>query len=67
MAVHVPGDFVDLHAYPLKILDHDVATMTTATLAIVPHDELDALTRDMPELTRKLWFATLIDAAIRRA
>lgn len=67
VAVHVPGDFVDLHGYPLKILDHDVATMTTATVAIVPHEELDAITRDMPQLTRKLWFATLIDAAIHRA
>ena len=67
VAVHVPGDFVDLHAYPLKILDHDVATTTAATLAIVPHAELDAITREMPQLMRKLWFATLIDAAIHRA
>lgn len=67
VAVHVPGDFVDLHAYPLKILDHDVATMTAATVAIVPHAELDLITREMPNLMRKLWFATLIDAAIHRA
>ena len=67
VAVHVPGDFVDLHAYPLKVLDHDVATMTAATVAIVRHEKLDAITRDLPELTRKLWFATLIDAAIHRA
>lgn len=67
VAVHVPGDFVDLHAFPLKVLDHDVATVTAATVAIVPHAALDAITREMPELTRKLWFATLIDAAIHRA
>ncbi|NIJ34053.1 Crp/Fnr family transcriptional regulator [Sphingomonas oligoaromativorans] len=67
VAVHLPGDFVDLHAYPLKILDHDVATMTAVTIAIVPHAELDAITREMPQLTRKLWFATLVDAAIHRA
>lgn len=67
VAVHVPGDFVDLHGFPLKRLDHHVATMTAATVAIVPHTELDAITRDMPQLTRKLWFATLIDAAIHRA
>lgn len=67
VAVHVPGDFVDLHAYPLKILDHDVATMTAATVAIVPHDEIDAIAREAPQLLRKLWFATLIDAAIHRA
>lgn len=67
VAVHVPGDFVDLHAYPLKVLDHDVATMTAATVAIVPHDALDAITRELPAMTRKLWFSTLIDAAIHRA
>ncbi|MEJ7926923.1 Crp/Fnr family transcriptional regulator [Sphingobium sp. AN641] len=67
VAVHVPGDFVDLHAFPLKILDHDVATMTAATVAIVPHARLEAIMHDQPELTRKLWFSTLLDAAIHRA
>lgn len=67
VAIHLPGDFLDLHAFPLKILDHDVATLTTATVAIVPHRELDAITQEMPQLTRKLWFATLLDAAIHRA
>ena len=37
VAVHVPGDFVDLHAFPLRTLDHDVATVTAASVAIVPH------------------------------
>lgn len=67
VAVHVPGDFVDLHGFPLKVLDHDVATMTAATVAIVPHSELETIARDLPALTRKLWFSTLIDAAIHRA
>lgn len=67
VAVHVPGDFVDLHAYPLRTLDHDVATMTPATLAIVPHAALEAIERELPVMARKLWFATLIDAAIHRA
>ncbi|GAB7552130.1 Crp/Fnr family transcriptional regulator [Novosphingobium sp. 11B] len=67
VAIHVPGDFVDLHAYPLKVLDHDVATMTAATIAIVPHSELDAVIAERPQLGRKLWFSTLIDAAIHRA
>jgi CRP-like cAMP-binding protein len=67
VAVQVPGDFVDLHAYPLKTLDHDVATLTAATVAIVPHRALDGINATMPELTRKLWFSTLLDAAIHRA
>lgn len=67
VAVHVPGDFVDLHAYPLKVLDHDVATMTAVTIGLVSHGELDTITRELPAMSRKLWFATLIDAAIHRA
>lgn len=67
VAVHVPGDFVDLHGFPLKSLDHDVATLTAATVAIVPHAQLDAIMQDRPRLTQKLWFATLVDAAIHRA
>lgn len=67
VAIHVPGDFVDLHSFPLKVLDHDVATLTAATVAIIPHARLDALMRDCPRMMRKLWFATLIDAAIHRA
>jgi CRP-like cAMP-binding protein len=67
VGVQVPGDFVDLHGYPLKVLDHDVATMTAVTVAIVPHQQLDAITAEMPELARKLWFSTLLDASIHRA
>ena len=67
VAIHVPGDFVDLHGYPLHFLDHDVATMTAVTVALVPHTELDLINDEMPQLTRKLWFATLLDAAVHRA
>lgn len=67
VAIQVPGDFLDLHGYPLKILDHDVASLTAATIAIVPHRALDEINAAMPELTRKLWFSTLLDAAMHRA
>lgn len=67
VATHYPGDFLDLHAFPLKVLDHDVATLTTATVATVPHTEIEAIAEDMPQLARKLWYATLLDAAIHRA
>lgn len=66
VAVHVPGDFVDLHAYPLKMLEHDVATMTSVTMALLPHSQLDRILEEQAQLTRKLWYATLIDAAIHR-
>jgi CRP-like cAMP-binding protein len=66
VAYHVPGDFLDLHGYPLQRLDHDVATITTAEIAVVPHERLTVITETMPHLTRLLWFSTLLDAAMHR-
>lgn len=66
VAYQVPGDFVDLHGYPLKRLDHDVATLSESRVALVPHDRLDEIVRDYPNLARLLWFSTLLDAALHR-
>lgn len=66
VAVHVPGDFVDLHGFPLKRLDHDVATIGPARIAEYPHDAIERIVEDRPRLTRLLWFSTLLDAAMHR-
>ena len=66
VAIQVPGDFVDLHGYSLKALDHDVSTLTDVEVAVFRHADLDALLAEDPELARKLWFSTLLDAAIHR-
>ncbi len=66
VAVHVAGDFVDLHGYPLGHLDHDLATLTACRVALVPHVALDHLVATRPSLTKLLWFSTLLDAAMHR-
>lgn len=66
VAVHLPGDFVDLHAYALKKLDHDVGALTDVTVAVVPHAALERLQASDMQLTRRLWFQTLLDAAMHR-
>jgi CRP-like cAMP-binding protein len=66
VALHVPGDFVDLHGYPLRELDHDVATLTACTVATYPHDVVERMVIDYPNLGRLLWFSTLLDAAMHR-
>lgn len=66
IAVHAPGDFVDLHAYPLKRLDHDVATITDCRIAQVPHCRLDEIMDKRPAMSKLLWFSTLLDAAMHR-
>jgi len=66
LALHVPGDFVDLHSYPLKHLDHSVAALTQVRVALFPHAEIRALTSQSPTLAELLWRSTLVDAAINR-
>src|SRR5687768_11739190 len=66
MELHVAGDFVDLHGFLLKQLDHNVGAMTPIRVASVPHDALRGITETHPHLGRMLWFSTLLDAAIHR-
>jgi CRP-like cAMP-binding protein len=66
MELHVAGDFVDLHGFLLKRLDHNIGTMTTVRVAMVPHDALRGITETHPHLGRMLWFSTLLDASIHR-
>jgi CRP-like cAMP-binding protein len=66
-AVHIAGDFVDLHSLLLKVMDHSVITLSRCRVALVPHDVLQATTSTSPHLGRLLWLSTVIDAAIQRA
>ncbi|MDM7457781.1 MAG: Crp/Fnr family transcriptional regulator [Paracoccus sp. (in: a-proteobacteria)] len=65
-ALHVPGDFVDLHGFILSALSHSVVAVGEAEVEFIEHSELVEITRNFPHLTRLLWRATLIDAAIHR-
>ena len=65
-ALHVPGDFADLHGFTLKRLDHNIMALTRCRIALAPHDRLNALTKEHPHLARLYWFLTNLDAAIHR-
>ena len=66
VALQLPGDFVDLHGFPLHRLDHDVGTLTETRMAMVPHDRIQAIIAGHPRLARILWRSTLLDAALHR-
>ena len=66
VSVQTPGDFVDLHGYPLQRLDHDIATISECQVAYAPHDKLTEIIERFPHLGRVLWFSTLLDAAMHR-
>jgi CRP-like cAMP-binding protein len=65
-ALHVPGDFVDLHSFPLKQMPDGVVALSPTRIAQVPHERLRHITETQPHLSRLLWLLTLIDAAIHR-
>jgi CRP-like cAMP-binding protein len=65
-AVHVPGDFVDLHGFFLKVMDHAVMALMPCTVAYVPHRDVQRLTGAMPHLSRMLSLTIAIDAAVQR-
>ena len=64
--LHVPGDFVDLHSFTLKKLDHNILTLTPCRVALVPHSRLRQIFETHPHLARLYWFTTNIDAAVHR-
>lgn len=65
-ALHVAGDFVDLHSFTLRKLDHNIMALTRCRFATVAHRGLKRITEHFPHLTRVFWFATNLDAAIHR-
>lgn len=65
-AIHVPGDFVDLHGFLLHELDHGVVALCDCRIAMAPHERLRGITEQHPHLGRLLWFNTLVDASIHR-
>jgi CRP-like cAMP-binding protein len=66
VGVNIPGDFVDLHAFALKKLDHDIVSLGEVRLGYVSHERLEKVVEQAPHLTRLLWFSSLLDAAIHR-
>ena len=65
-AVHVPGDFVDLHSMVLKVMDHSVVALGPCKVAFVPHEKIKEVTERSPHLARLFWMSTTIDGAIQR-
>ena len=65
-ALHIPGDFVDLHSFLVKKMDHAVLAITPCSVAGVPHEILRHITENHPHLTRLLGVNIAVDAAVHR-
>lgn len=65
-ALHVAGDFVDLHGLYLRIMDHAVIGLTEGRVAFADHAALRDMSETHPHLGRMMATMIAIDAAIQR-
>lgn len=63
---YIPGNVPDLQHLFLPLLDHTLASMTSSTLAFIPHRALYGLLERRPRLMAALWRDTLIDTSMYR-
>ena len=66
LSLQIPGDYVDLPAYMLGHLDHNLEAISEAVVRRTPHDAVHTLRQQEPDLFQKLWKISLIDASIDR-
>src|SRR6201985_2831929 len=66
LSFHPAGDMPDLHGLLLDRMDHDLMTLSRATVAFIEHRHINQLIENRPDLARALWRETIVDASIFR-
>jgi CRP-like cAMP-binding protein len=66
LSIHMAGDIPDLQSLHLRVMDHDVTTLSHCSVGYIPHEALRTLTHERPLVAEALWRETLIDAAVFR-
>jgi CRP-like cAMP-binding protein len=66
LALHIPGDFIDLHSLVLKPLDHSIAAVNHALVAKIPHTEIIQSMAQHPLLARCFMWDIALDGAVAR-
>jgi CRP-like cAMP-binding protein len=66
VSIHIPGDIVDLQNILLGEADHNIQSLTTATVLLFAHEDVIALAFARPAVGKSMWRETLIEASISR-
>ncbi|HEX9946654.1 MAG TPA: Crp/Fnr family transcriptional regulator [Allosphingosinicella sp.] len=66
VAIHIPGEALDLQNLFLEVSDHNVQTLTRAELAIIPRAAWQALVRTRPAVAHAVMMEILAEASIFR-
>lgn len=48
-------------------MDHSIATLAPATIALIPRPDLEVLIDERPSLSKAFWWAQLVDEGVLRA
>lgn len=66
VALKVPGDALDFQSVYLHRADHDIRTLTPATLALIPLRQIEALALARPAVARAILVDTILEGSIAR-
>jgi CRP-like cAMP-binding protein len=66
MAFLVPGDLCDLEVFVLEAMDHSIVAMSETTCVLIPAKVIRELLTESSNLTKALWWSTMVDSAILR-
>lgn len=66
LAYLLPGDLCDLHVFLINRMDHSIVALTPSKVAVIAPANILRFTDEFPNLTRALWWSTLLDEAITR-
>lgn len=66
LSLHLPGDIPDIHSLLVEQMDHNLGTLTPATVGFIPHEAVKALTRSYYRIAEAFWRETLVEASIYR-
>src|SRR5215204_3418024 len=67
LAFQYPGDMTDLYSYVLKRMDHAIGTLSNCTFAHIPHEKVQELCMQYPNLGFAFWRDTMVDSSITHA
>jgi CRP-like cAMP-binding protein len=66
LSFEMAGDWMDLHSYVLRTLDHSIRAVSDCRVATIPYARIDRLLEAYPHLMKALWRDTLVDGAVFR-
>ena len=66
LAIHIPGDILDLPSLFLRRADHNIQALSHNRIAFIPYASIEKLVLSNAAIARAMWIDVLIDGSIFR-